>query len=126
METKTYFASSLQAAMEVARRELGPDAMLVDSKPVSEAGRAVGPLEVTFAWEAGNAAASLQQPLQVRRTETGLEEIRLEISSLRAAIGRSATGPQAIAGQPVVRFGSDADDLAVKSLCESGFEKDTA
>src|SRR5882757_3237306 len=114
METKTYFASSLQAAMEVARRELGPDAMLVDSKPVSEAGRAFGRLEVTFAWEAGNAAASLQQPAQVRRTESGLEDIRLEISALRAAIGRSATGPQSIASQPGGRPGSDVDDLAVR------------
>ena len=33
MQTKTYFASSVSAAMEVARRELGAEAMLVSSRP---------------------------------------------------------------------------------------------
>ena len=33
MQTKTYFASSVPAALEVARQELGEDAMLVSSRP---------------------------------------------------------------------------------------------
>lgn len=51
MQTKTYFASSVPAALEAARRELGDDAMLVTSKLASEAARPFGRLEVTFAYD---------------------------------------------------------------------------
>src|SRR5947209_7097570 len=36
MQTKTYFANSVPAALEVARQELGPEAMLVTSRPTPE------------------------------------------------------------------------------------------
>ena len=51
MQTKTYFASSVPAALDVARKELGPDAMLLNSKPADADARAFGRLEVTFAYE---------------------------------------------------------------------------
>jgi flagellar biosynthesis protein FlhF len=51
METKTYFAVNLHSAMEVARRELGPDAMLVTSRPTPDNARAFDRLEVTFAYQ---------------------------------------------------------------------------
>src|SRR6185312_376059 len=71
METKTYFANSVSAAMATARRELGAEALLVDSKPAPAAALQFGPLEVTFA-----------------RTGSGggLEEIRRELAALRAAV----------------------------------------
>jgi flagellar biosynthesis protein FlhF len=56
MQTKTYFASSVPAALELARKELGEDAMLVTSKPASVDARPFGRLEVTFAYEAKSAA----------------------------------------------------------------------
>lgn len=51
MQTKAYFASSVPAALEVARRELGKNALLVSSKPTSAQARKFGQLEVTFAWD---------------------------------------------------------------------------
>lgn len=51
MQTKTYFASSVPAALDVARKELGPEAMLLNSKPAAAESRAFGRLEVTFAYE---------------------------------------------------------------------------
>jgi flagellar biosynthesis GTPase FlhF len=71
METKTYFANSVSAAMATARRELGAEALLVDSKPAPAAARQFGPLEVTFARNGGGG---------------GLEEIRRELAALRAAV----------------------------------------
>ena len=89
MQTKTYFASSVSAAMDVARRELGPEAMLVTSRPAPEDVRAFGRLEVTFAWEPGAAAvpaASFDRLQAVEKPQTrgqgGLEEIRAEMSQL--------------------------------------------
>jgi flagellar biosynthesis GTPase FlhF len=126
MQTKTYFASSVSAAMEVARRELGPEAMLVTSRPSPEDVRAFGRLEVTFAWESGAAAAPVAKPLGQAdcargRGESGLEEIRLEMSELRAAFGRQAGGRPNAAPEA---GGVDAE--ACRELCEAGFEKDMA
>ncbi len=51
MQTKTYFANSVPAALELARRELGAEALLVNSKPSAAAARSFGRLEVTFAFD---------------------------------------------------------------------------
>jgi len=82
METKTYFANSVSAAMATARRELGAEALLVDSKPVPAAARQFGPLEVTFARSGGGG---------------GLEEIRRDIAALRAELVRQPQGPVPVA-----------------------------
>jgi len=82
METKTYFANSVSAAMATARRELGAEALLVDSKPAPAAARQFGPLEVTFARSGGGG---------------GLEEIRRDIAALRAELVRQPQGPVPVA-----------------------------
>jgi flagellar biosynthesis protein FlhF len=138
MQTKTYFASSVQAAMDVARRELGPDAMLVSSRPAPEDVRAFGRLEVTFAWEPGAAEVpappserppALEKPRTSgdgghRRGESGLEDIRLEISALRAAMGRrTGTRQEVVAG---TSDESDIDGEACQRLCDTGFEQEMA
>jgi flagellar biosynthesis protein FlhF len=51
MQTKAYFASSVPAALEVARQELGEEALLVSSRPTPPHVRQFGRLEVTFAWD---------------------------------------------------------------------------
>ena len=101
MQTKSYFASSVPAALELARKELGEEAMLVTSRPSPADARVFGRLEVTFAWEPKAAA---QQPsnrsastpfgalstLQSARTApplSELDEIRREISALRSGLG---------------------------------------
>ena len=48
MKIKSYFAESIQDAMEKARTELGPDAMLVSSKKVDSELRHLGAYEVVF------------------------------------------------------------------------------
>ena len=82
METKTYFANSVSAAMATERRELGAEALLVDSKPAPAAARQFGPLEVTFA-RSGSGG--------------GLEEIRRDIAALRAELVRQPQGPVPVA-----------------------------
>lgn len=49
MRLKTYFASGVDAAIQLARTELGEDALLVHSKKASGEGAAIGPYEVVFA-----------------------------------------------------------------------------
>jgi flagellar biosynthesis protein FlhF len=48
MRIKSYFADSIQEAIEKARNELGPDAMLMNSKKTDSELRALGSVEVVF------------------------------------------------------------------------------
>src|SRR5579863_5912561 len=62
MQTKAYFASSVPAALEVARHELGENALLVSSRPAPPQARQFGRLEVTFAWDASEGPLAGRPP----------------------------------------------------------------
>jgi len=49
MRMKSYFAESVEAAMGQARREMGPDALLVNSRKAPSEARGLGEYEVVFA-----------------------------------------------------------------------------
>ena len=83
MQTRTYFASSVPAALDAARRELGPEAALVGSRLAPASMRDLGKREVTFQLESP-APASLQTP---PATDNCLSEIRHELHALRKAMG---------------------------------------
>lgn len=101
MQTKAYFASSVPAALEVARRELGENALLVSSKPTSPQARKFGPLEVTFAWDPKEASAtSARSPagppgmLAARLVEAGLSrETAADVASVDELASRIPVEP---------------------------------
>jgi flagellar biosynthesis GTPase FlhF len=49
MRLKSYFAGTVEAAMELARKELGDDAMLINAQPATEETRYLGAYEVVCA-----------------------------------------------------------------------------
>ncbi len=93
MQTKTYFANSVPSALEVARQELGQEALLVSSRPAPPHARQFGRLEVTFAWDPTEAAPGPPAGLFVpdgaaqRPPASAMDEIRQQLSELRAAVG---------------------------------------
>ena len=126
MEMKTYFASSVPAALELARRELGQDAMLVGSRPAPPEARSFGRLEVTFAHE-GTVSKS-ETPVNVYArmavpaaapdaARSDMEAIRQEIASLRSAF-RGGPASNTVAFDPAIR--------TVNQLVRSGLEEETA
>lgn len=94
MQTKVYFASSVPAALEVARQELGEEAMLVSSRPAPAEARQYGRLEVTFAWNPSEAAAPgdtrLDEQLLGKPPTSQMDEIRQQLAALRLAVGGHA------------------------------------
>lgn len=119
METKAYFANSLSAAMDVARKELGADALLVQSGPAADDERAFGRLKVTFAWEASTRPAPKPERVApLRRAESGLDDLRREISALRVAI----QGPT----QGKVKAVSEVDESVVQTLRHTGMSAEFA
>ena len=147
METKAYFASSLPAALEVARQELGENALLVSSRPALPETRQFGRLEVTFAFDPVEPKPRLEvarpeisaSPVSAKRAsalhpQSDMAEIRQQLAALRTALGR---GGQTIApiepedgviAAKLVAAGlsqSTASDLALAALRRPG-DRDTA
>jgi flagellar biosynthesis protein FlhF len=48
MKLKSYFSGTVEAAMDLARKELGEDALLVNARPATPETRSLGALEVVF------------------------------------------------------------------------------
>jgi flagellar biosynthesis protein FlhF len=102
MQTKAYFADSVPAALEVARQELGENALLVGSKPSAPQTRQFGPLEVTFTWDPKETVPSRTEarrtepvparrsaaiaPASIRPAVPETDEIRRHLSALRASV----------------------------------------
>jgi hypothetical protein len=62
MKIKSYFARTVEGAMATARQELGPDAMLVNSRKTSLETRHLGEYEVVFATVGAGAEAATAAP----------------------------------------------------------------
>jgi flagellar biosynthesis protein FlhF len=90
METKTYFADSVAAALEVARHELGEDALLVGSQAATDPYRKFGRLEVTFAFDPAAESGGSATP---RHSVSEFEKIRREISALRETVVATSNSP---------------------------------
>jgi len=106
METKAYFASSIPAAIEVARRELGPEALLVGSRPAPLQARKFGRVEVTFAWSPPvipseedtrhvlpMAIARSGQSIVRHPADEEFEDIRRQLRAVRSALGPNTAQP---------------------------------
>jgi flagellar biosynthesis protein FlhF len=83
---KTYFAGTVEAAMSLAGKELGPEAMLLGSRQApAEAGRP-GEYEVTF----GVAPENVARELTATPAPPAWENIRRELLDLRKQMERTA------------------------------------
>src|SRR5271165_605405 len=62
MRLKSYFAATVEAALNLARQELGPDAMLVDSRRTGLESRHLGEYEVVCAVFPATSPAAASAP----------------------------------------------------------------
>ena len=91
MRIKSFFAESVEQAIQAARQELGPDAMLITSRRSSPEARNLGAYEVVFGLQSGGArqrvtaapATDLSSELQHLRAQ--LQEIKSSLQSARSA-----------------------------------------
>jgi len=101
MKLKSYFADTVENAMAQARQELGPDAMLVNSRKSSIETRHLGAYEVVFvsdmpADEAPpSAAAARPCPPSGDRLAQEMAELKRELEGMRRTITHSALAPAA-------------------------------
>ncbi len=81
MKLKSYFSSSVEAAVELARKELGEDALLVNARPSTPETRHLGAYEVVFGadYVAAAAARAASKPVDVAQD---ISEMKREIERL--------------------------------------------
>ena len=96
MKLKSYYARSVEDAIAAARQELGPEAMLVNSRASLPEARHLGPYEVVFVVDAppdGEAAAG-EPRVVADRLSAEVSELKRELEAMRRALTRSAYAPQ--------------------------------
>jgi len=99
MRLKSYFSPTVAGAMALAREELGPEAMLVNSRSAPAEARHLGDYEVVFAAELPSGPA--EPPLAAKPAGEGLGErlaleianLKKELAGMRSVLRRSAFHP---------------------------------
>jgi flagellar biosynthesis protein FlhF len=108
MKIKSYYSRTVEDAMAAARQEMGPDAMLVNSRKAPLEVRHLGEYEVVFA-NVGVAVAPAEASLNLpgeraepftvpqappgNRLSTEVAELKKELEGMRHAITRTAYAP---------------------------------
>ena len=88
---KSFFAGSIPAAMDQARRELGSDALLLNSREAPPEARHLGDFEVVFGvWP----ETAVLAPVPVSRGE----ELHHRMSEIRQMLRRNRSGLAALSG----------------------------
>src|SRR5215475_10731179 len=94
MKIKSYFSATVESAMAKARQELGPDAMLVNSRKAPPESGHPGQYEVVFGLVESRAAAAPEPVSAGRdRISTDVAELKKELEAMRRAMTRSAFAP---------------------------------
>ena len=100
MLLRSYYAASVETAISQARRELGEDAMLVDSRPTGAQARHLGSYEVVFAVEQPatsrepkSAGAGIESKGRDHVLERSVEQLRRELQQVRDEVSRSGALP---------------------------------
>jgi len=99
MKLKSYFAATVESAMNLASLELGPDAMLVSTRRTGEDARHMGEYEVVFAASAsqeprsiGFAAGSHAKAPAMDKLSDEVAGLKREMERLASALARSSAG----------------------------------
>lgn len=100
MQTKTYFASSVPAAFDVARQELGADALFVRSGPTPAHFRHFGRFEVTFGWDSAPPPPPDRDRSQPDRSPASIAGRLVEAGFSRETAAEIASEASCASGDP--------------------------
>jgi flagellar biosynthesis protein FlhF len=108
MRIKSYYAHAVEDAMSMARQELGPDAMLVNTRKAPPEARHLGEYEVVFATDlplqvgagtdgaSGAPVSAVFQPGE--RLAREVADLKKELEGMRRTLQRTAFSPPEWAG----------------------------
>src|SRR5712692_466474 len=86
MKLKSYFSGTVEAAIDLARRELGEEALLINARPATPETRSLGAYEVVFGVppKFGSAAFGVVPPAKTQPTD----RLTQDVAELRREIER--------------------------------------
>ncbi len=87
MKLKSYFSATVEAAMELARKELGEDALLVNARPATPETRYLGAYEVVFGVMPAQPDPAVIPPAPDDTFRAELAEMRRQIDRLTMSTG---------------------------------------
>ncbi len=132
MKLKSYFASTVEAAMSLARQELGPEAMLVNSQRTSAENRQYGEYEVVFAMmpqgkpEAPEPDRDAESSQSVCGDTEAVRRLQAEISGLRQTLDRMAASFARARASSSFRGASRGAAALLATLLDADLDEDTA
>jgi flagellar biosynthesis protein FlhF len=104
MKLKSYFADTIEEAISLARREMGAEAMLVNSKRSNAEARHLGAYEVVCATEVPPQIAERDKarstPAPLDKLSQDVSEIKHQMERLALTLARSSSGMAGIASDP--------------------------
>jgi flagellar biosynthesis protein FlhF len=105
MRIKSYYSRSVEGALAAAREELGPEAMLLESRKAAPEARHLGEYEVVVALTSDTPAKQdppeQSAPPRGDRLSQDVAELKKELEGMRRAITRTAFAPpQWLSGAP--------------------------
>lgn len=89
IHVKSYFASNIPDAIEIARQELGADALLLNSRPSPPEALDLGAVEVVFGVHPEKGPAEPQPPTGAN----GIDDLRRTMEDIRTLLIRSSAIP---------------------------------
>ncbi len=127
MKLKSYFADTVEQAISEARREMGPDAMLVHSKRSSPEAEHLGVYEVVCAAATDPVPQPEQaEPVTPRLPAAPVDRLVQDVSSLRQQMERLARS-LARCGTGMAGIGSDPElARAFAALTDAELDTDLA
>jgi len=123
MKLKSYFSGTVEAAMELARKELGEEALLVNARPATPETRSLGAYEVVFGVspkpegvpEAAQPTAATLPPTP--RPAIPTDRLTREVADLRREIDRMTRSLRG--AHPFLPMGSTKDSQIYSRLVEN-------
>jgi flagellar biosynthesis protein FlhF len=125
MKLKSFFAESVEEAIGLARREMGPEAMLVHSKRAASEMRHLGAYEVVCATDT-DAAAAPSPPVTRQAVSTSVDKLVDQVADLKQQMERLARSLTRC-GPGMAGIASDPDlSAAFTALNEAELDPDLA
>jgi len=128
MRMKSFFAPTVQDAMELARVEMGPDALLVNSRKAPPEAQGMGEYEVVFAVLPGRAEGTNEDTVEAQAQAAPTEDpVLRELARLRKQIDEMGSSLNEINAQ-AYSWAVPAPEFAevLSRLMDAGFSVDVA
>src|SRR5271170_7824109 len=119
MRLKSYFSGTVEAAMELAHKELGEEALLINARPSTPETRNLGAYEVVFGIAPKAEAEVETKPAANDSLAQDVAELRREMERMAQALrGGRAGSPE--------ETSSDVYNLLVENELDRGLAKQVA